>query len=74
MKACRQVVRDVREPLRSWRHVSVTASRTKQDWARCIQELVDIYFPQAERIALVLDNLNIYVPSALYETFAPQEA
>ena len=62
------------EPLRGWRHVSVTARRTKQDWACCIQELVDIHYPQAERIVLVLDNLNIHVPSALYETFAPQEA
>lgn len=62
------------EPLRGWRHVSVTARRTKQDWARCIQELVDVYYPEAQRIVLVLDNLNIHVPSALYETFAPKVA
>jgi transposase len=62
------------EPLRGWRHVSVTARRTKQDWARCIQELVDVHYPQAERIVLVLDNLNIHVPSALYETFPAPEA
>lgn len=62
------------EPLRGWRHVSVTARRTKQDWARCIQELADVHYPQAERIVLVLDNLNIHVPSALYETFPAPEA
>ena len=62
------------EPLRGWRHVSVTARRTKQDWARCIQELVDVHYPQAERIVLVLDNLNIHVPAALYETFPAPEA
>jgi transposase len=62
------------EPLRGWRHVSVTTRRTKQDWARCIQELVDVHYPQAERIVLVLDNLNIHVPAALYETFPAPEA
>jgi hypothetical protein len=56
------------ELLRGWRHVSVTARRTKQDRAQCIQELVGVHSPQAERIVLVLDNLNIHVSWALYET------
>ncbi len=62
------------EPLRGWRHVQVTERRTKQDWARAIQDLVDVHYPKAERIVLVLDNLNTHVGSALYETFPPAEA
>jgi transposase len=62
------------EPLRGWRHVRVTERRTKQDWAHAIQELVDVHYPEAERIVLVLDNLNTHVGSALYETFPPAEA
>lgn len=62
------------EPLRGWRHIQVTARRTKRDWARGIQELVDLQYPDAERIVLVLDNLNVHTPAALYETFAPAEA
>jgi hypothetical protein len=62
------------EPLRGWRHVRVTERRTKQDWASAIQELVDVHYPEAERIVLVLDNLNTHVGAALYETFAPVEA
>ena len=62
------------EPLRGWRHVIVTERRTKQDWAHAIRELVDVQYPDAERIVLVLDNLNTHVGSALYETFPPAEA
>ncbi len=62
------------EPLRGWRHVQVTERRTKQDWAHAIRELVDVHYPAAERIVLVLDNLNTHVGSALYETFPPAEA
>ncbi len=62
------------EPLGGWRHVQVTERRTKQDWAHAIQELVDVHYPKAERIVLVLDNLNTHVGSALYETFPPAEA
>jgi len=62
------------EPLRGWRHVTVSERRTRQDWAQFVQELVDVHYPQAERIVLVLDNLNIHVPAALYETFPAQEA
>jgi hypothetical protein len=62
------------EPLRGWRHVRVTERRTKQDWAHAIQDLVDVHYPDAERIVLVLDNLNTHVGSALYEAFPPAEA
>jgi hypothetical protein len=64
----------VSEPLRGWRHISVTERRTKIDWAHCIKELVDVHYPRAERIVLVMDNLNTHTPAALYEAFAPAEA
>lgn len=62
------------QPLAGWREVKVTARRTKQDFAHVMRELVDVHFPQAEKIRLVLDNLNTHSPVALYETFPPQEA
>jgi hypothetical protein len=62
------------EPLRGWRHIAVTARRTKRDWALAIRDLVDRHYPEAERIMLVLDNLNTHVGAALYETFPPAEA
>jgi DDE superfamily endonuclease len=62
------------EPLRGWRHVAVTARRTKVDWAHFIRELVDVHYPDAERLVLVLDNLNTHAPASLYEAFAPAEA
>ena len=64
----------VTEPLRGWRHVLVTERRTKLDWARVIKDLVDVHYPHAERIVLVLDNLNTHTPAALYEAFPPAEA
>ena len=62
------------QPLRGWRQVNVTQQRTKQDCAQQMRLLVDGYFPAAERIRLVVDNLNTHTPAALYETFAPAEA
>ncbi len=63
------------EPLAGWRHISVTERRrTKIEWAHCIRELVDLHYPHAERIVLVMDNLNTHTPAALYEAFAPAEA
>ena len=62
------------EPLRGWRHVHVTARRTKHDVAVQMQALVDVHFPEADVIRLVVDNLNTHTPAALSETFAPAEA
>ncbi len=62
------------EPLRGWRHVIVTDQRTRKDWAHCIKDLVDVQYPDAEKIVLVMDNLNTHSPASLYETFAPDEA
>ena len=61
-------------PLRNWRQVKITSRRTKADWAECMRELVDIHFPDAERITVVQDQLNTHSPAALYEAFAPAEA
>jgi hypothetical protein len=44
------------------------------DWAWCIKELVEVHYPEAERLVLVMDNLNTHTPAALYEVFPPQEA
>jgi hypothetical protein len=62
------------QPLTGWRTVKVTAQRTKQDFAYCLRDLVDVHFPAAERIRVVLDNLNTHTFGALYETFPPAEA
>ncbi len=62
------------EPLRGRRWVEVTERRTKTDWAHRIRELVDVRYPEAERIVLVMDNLNTHTPASLYETFEPEEA
>lgn len=61
-------------PLLGWRHVAVTDRRTRTDFAHVMRDLVDIHFPDAERITLVMDNLNTHDPASLYQTFAPAEA
>ena len=61
-------------PLEGWRRVEVTQRRTKVDWAEVIRKLVDEYYPDRERIVLVMDNLNTHHPSSLYEAFEPAEA
>ena len=62
------------EPLAGWRHVVASDRRTKKDWALQIQELLDIHYPNARRIRLVMDNLNTHTISSLYETFSPDKA
>jgi hypothetical protein len=61
-------------PHLGYRHVSVTGRRTAKEFAKVIKELIDVQFPHAEKIVLVLDNLNTHTPASLYETFAPAEA
>jgi hypothetical protein len=61
-------------PHAGWRTVEVRDRRTAQDFARFVRDLIDVHFPDAERIRLVLDNLNTHTPGALYETFTPAEA
>jgi transposase len=61
-------------PLAGWRRVEVTERRTQVDWAHQIRHLVDVDFPKAEKIVLVMDNLNTHRPASLYEAFTPAEA
>jgi hypothetical protein len=62
------------EPLRGWRNVNVTTRRTKVDFARQVKELADVHYADADRITLVMDNLNTHRLSTLYEAFKPSEA
>ena len=62
------------EPLAGRRWVDVTARRTRRDWAQQIQQLVDVRYPEAECIVLVMDQLNVHTPGALYDVFSPAEA
>lgn len=62
------------EPKACWRHLDVTDRRTAIDFAAQMQALVDEHYPRAQKIRLVLDNLNTHTPAALYRTFEPAEA
>lgn len=62
------------EPLTGKVMTEVTDRRTMEDWAKQIKKLVDEYYPEAETIVLVNDNLNTHTIGSLYETFTPEEA
>jgi hypothetical protein len=62
------------EPLRGWREVRVSDQRTRVDWAHCVKDLIDVHFPEAEGLTLVMDQLNTHSPASLYEAFPPAEA
>ena len=62
------------EPLEGRRHVAVTDHRTALDWAHRIRHLVDVLYPRAKRISLVMDNLNTHTGASLYKAFPPEEA
>jgi hypothetical protein len=62
------------EPLQGTRQVSVTEHRTAVDWAHAIRNLLEVSYPQAERVRLVCDNLNTHEIGSLYEAFAPEQA
>ena len=62
------------EPLGGKHHVSVREHRTAVDWAEEIKYLVDEMYPEAEKIILVMDNLNTHKPSSLYKKYKPEEA
>ena len=59
---------------RPWRHAKVTDRRASADFAECMRDLVDIHYPSATKIRVVLDNLSTHKPSALYEAFKAIEA
>lgn len=62
------------EPLTGWRTTKVTDTRTRIDWAHTIRDLLDVYFPNAPIVRLVMDNLNTHSVASLYEAFPPEEA
>jgi len=62
------------EPLAARRYTAVTDTRTKLDFAACLQDLADKYYQHVEKILLVMDNLNTHSLSSLYEAFPPTEA
>jgi len=57
-----------------WRTVKVTEHRAARDFAQCMRDLVDIHYPKAQQIRVVLDNHSTHPAGAIYETFAPPEA
>lgn len=62
------------EPLAGKRYVKASARRTKLDWASFVKNLIEVQYPDAEKIILVMDNLNTHTPSSFYEAFEPEEA
>ena len=62
------------EPLRGWRHVKVTDNRTAIDFAHCLEDLVDAHYPEADKIVVVMDNLNTHAEASLYKAFSPEKA
>lgn len=62
------------EPLEGKRFVQVTEKRRRIEWATVMKYVADELYPHAEKIVLVLDNLNTHTNAAFYETFAPDEA
>jgi DDE superfamily endonuclease len=64
----------ITEPLRGWRKVNVRETKTAVDLAQEIRELLDVDYPDAEKVVLVWDNLNTHAPASLYKAFEPAEA
>ena len=62
------------EPLAGKRVLQVRARRTKADWAHFLKELLEVHYPQAEKLVLVMDNLNTHSPASFYDVFAPEVA
>ena len=62
------------EPLAGHRHVTVTEQRTAVDFAKEVRDLLEVRYPHAERVVLVMDNLNTHKPAALYQAFEPSVA
>jgi hypothetical protein len=64
----------ISEPLLGWRHVAVTQRRTAQDFAEVVRWVVEELHPDADKVVLVMDNLNTHKLASLYETFPPEQA
>ena len=59
---------------RGWRHVKLTQTRTAADFAQCMREVVDVHYPKARTIRLVLDSLSTHSEAALYQSLPAAEA
>ena len=64
----------ISEPLLGWRHVAVTDRRTAKDFAEVLRWVVEDLHPDAEKVVLVTDNLNVHDPGSLYEALDPARA
>ena len=62
------------EPLGQWREAHALPHRTSEDWARQMKWLIDDVYPDADKIVLVMDNLNTHTIASFYKTFSPEEA
>lgn len=62
------------EPLNGWRYAQAEEHRTREDWARKIEWLLETQYPSAKKIVLVMDNLNTHTIASLYQTFEPKHA
>lgn len=62
------------EPLVGKRYIEITDQRRREEWAHVMQKVSDELYPQAEKIVVVMDNLNTHTPAAFYQVFEPQEA
>jgi hypothetical protein len=62
------------EPLTGWRYAKASERRTMKDWAREVKYLLEVCYPNAKKIVLVMDNLNTHTITSLYETFPAEEA
>ena len=62
------------EPLAGWRHVAVTDTRKRTDWAHFVRDLLDGRYKEADRVVLVMDQLNTHSVASPYEAFAPAAA
>ena len=62
------------EPLAGWRRVEALERRTRIDWAGQVKQMLTVDYPGAEKVVLVMDNLNTHNIASLYEAFEPEEA
>lgn len=62
------------EPLSGQRHVEITPTRTRIDWAQFVKTMLNQRYPDADKVVLVMDNLNTHSIGSLYEAFSPEEA
>jgi len=62
------------EPLAAERFIEITEQRKAVDWAKQMKELLDVQYPDAEKVVLVMDNLNTHTPASFYKAFPPDEA